>query len=338
MKQSIRSRLNVDTLAKGVLSGDRIALGQAITLIESKLDTDQDAAGLLLEQVLPKSGDAIRIGITGVPGVGKSTFIESFGKLLVNKSKKVAVLTIDPTSPITKGSILGDKTRMEELSKHPSAFIRPTSSANATGGIAHKTREAIFLCEAAGYEVVIVETVGVGQSETAVSNMVDFFLLLMLAGAGDELQGMKKGIMEMADAIVITKADGSNLKNAIEAQGIYQQAVQLFPLSESGWRPQVLMSSAIHGNGMEETWNMITTHHDQVRSSGFLSKNRMRQNIAWFHDCFLQLLKKDLEESDALKDIQRNLEQQVSNLSISSQAAAKQLLDEYHKALHNKNT
>ena len=338
MKQSNPLRSNVDALAQGVLSGDRVVLGQAITLIESQLDKDQQAAALLLEQVLPKSGKAIRVGITGVPGVGKSTFIESLGKFLVNKGKKLAVLTIDPTSPITKGSILGDKTRMEELSKHPSAFIRPSSSANATGGVAYKTREAIYLCEAAGYEVVIVETVGVGQSEISVSNMVDFFLLLILAGAGDELQGMKRGIMEMADAIVITKADGSNLKNAVQAQGIYQQAVHLFPIPESGWRPTVLTSSAITGKGTEEAWDIITKHNEHVKSSGFLSKNRSSQNISWFHDCFLQLLKKDLVEFKGLKNIQKNLEKQVSNLSISSQSAARQLLDSYHKELRNKKT
>lgn len=337
MKQATPSRSNVDTLVKGVLSGDRVALGQAITLIESQLDTDQQAASLLLKQILPKSGNAIRIGITGVPGVGKSTFIESFGKFLVNKGKKPAVLTIDPTSPITKGSILGDKTRMEELSKHPSAFIRPSSSAKATGGVAYKTREAIFLCEAAGYDVVIVETVGVGQSEISVSNMVDFFLLLILAGSGDELQGMKKGIMEMADAIVITKADGSNLKNALEAQSIYQQAVHLFPLSESGWRPAVLTSSAINGYGMEETWNTVKQHHDQMESSGFFLKNRSRQNVSWFHEHFIQLLNNDVQQFQELKAIQKKLEEEVSNLSISSYDAASQLMDAYHEALIKRN-
>jgi LAO/AO transport system kinase len=338
LKQYTRPTPNIDSLAKGLLSGDRVALGQAITLIESYLDSDQQAATMLLEKVVRKSGNSLRIGITGVPGVGKSTFIESFGKYLVNNGKKVAVLTIDPSSPLTKGSILGDKTRMEELSKHSSAFVRPSSSGQSTGGVAYKTREAIFLCEAAGYDVIIVETIGVGQSDISVSNMVDFFLLLMLAGAGDELQGMKKGIMEIADAIVITKADGSNLKNALEAQSVYQQALHLFPMPESGWHPAVLTSSALAGNGLEEIWNMITKHHDLVKSSGYLKKNRSRQNVAWFHDRFMQLLNKELLQIQEVRDIQKKLEEDVSNSTISSEAAARKLLDVYHEALRSANS
>ena len=333
-----RTRPDINSLTDGIFSGDRVILGQAITLIESNLETDQQPAASLLEKVLPKTGNSLRIGVTGVPGVGKSTFIESFGKYLVNKGKKVAVLTIDPSSPLTKGSILGDKTRMEELSKHPSAFVRPSSSATATGGVAHKTREAMFLCEAAGYDVIIVETLGVGQSEIAVSNMVDFFLLLMLAGAGDELQGMKKGIIEIADALVITKADGSNLKNAVEAQGVYQQALHLFPVPESGWQPTVLLSSATTGSGIEEVWNMITKQNEHTKSTGYLLRNRCRQNIAWFQDRFAQLLNKDLQQFDELRNFQKKLEGEVSTSLISSQSAAKQLLDAYHEALRRKKT
>ena len=333
MKQHTRSKPDIDSLAQGVLSGDRVAMGQAITLIESNLESDQQPATKLVEKLLPKSGNALRIGITGVPGVGKSTFIETFGKYLVNQGKKLAVLTIDPSSPLTKGSILGDKTRMEELSKHPSAFVRPSSSGQSTGGVAHKTREAIFLCEAAGYNVIIVETIGVGQSEIAVSNMVDFFLLLMLTGAGDELQGMKKGIMEIADAIVITKADGNNLKNAVEAQGMYQQGLHLFPPSESGWHPTVLTSSSLTGNGIEEIWKVITKHYDLVKSSGYLLKNRSKQNVAWFHDRFMQLLNKDLKQFKEIEIAQKKLETEVSNSTTSSESAARQLLDAYHKAL-----
>ena len=333
MKQHTRSKPDIDSLAEGVFSGDRVAMGQAITLIESNLESDQQPATKLVEKVLPKSGNALRIGITGVPGVGKSTFIETFGKYLVNQGKKLAVLTIDPSSPLTKGSILGDKTRMEELSKHPSAFVRPSSSGQSTGGVARKTREAIFLCEAAGYNVIIVETIGVGQSEIAVSNMVDFFLLLMLTGAGDELQGMKKGIMEIADAIVITKADGNNLKNAVEAQSMYQQALHLFPASESGWHPTVLTSSSLTGNGIEEIWKAITKHYDLVKSSGYLLKNRSKQNVAWFHDRFMQLLNKDLKQFKEIENAQKKLEIEVSNSTISSESAARQLLDAYHKAL-----
>ena len=321
---------------KGILSGDRVALGQAITLIESNLESDQEPASSLLEKILPNSGKALRIGVTGVTGVGKSTFIETFGKYLVSKGHKLAVLTIDPSSPLTKGSILGDKTRMEELSKNHSVFIRPSSSGKSTGGVAYKTREAMFLCEAAGYDVIIVETVGVGQSEISVRNMVDFFLLLMLAGAGDELQGMKKGIMEMADVMVITKADGSNLKNATEAQGVYQQALHLFPVPESGWYPTVLTSSSVTGNGIEEIWNTIVKFHDHIKSSGYLLKNRKYQNVAWFRDRFVQLLNKDIQHFREVSDEQKKLEAEVSNSAMTAAAAARQLLDKYHAALRSK--
>jgi LAO/AO transport system kinase len=331
-----RPRLDITSLADGIFSRDRVILGQAITLIESNLESDQSAAAVLLEKVLSKTGSSLRIGVTGVPGVGKSTFIESFGKYLVNNGKKLAVLTIDPSSTLTKGSILGDKTRMDELSKHPSAFVRPSSSATATGGVAHKTREAMLLCEAAGYDVIIIETIGVGQSEIAVSNMVDFFLLLMLAGAGDELQGIKKGIIEIADAIVITKADGNNLKNAVEAQGVYQQALHLLSVPESGWHPTVLLSSAITGNGIEEIWNVMSKHNEHAKSTGYFLKNRSRQNIAWFHERFIQLLNKDLQQFIELRNFQKTLEEKVSSSAISSEAAAQQMLEAYHDALKRK--
>jgi LAO/AO transport system kinase len=331
-----RPRLDITSLADGIFSRDRVILGQAITLIESNLESDQSAAAALLEKVLSKTGSSLRIGVTGVPGVGKSTFIESFGKYLVNNGKKLAVLTIDPSSTLTKGSILGDKTRMDELSKHPSAFVRPSSSATATGGVAHKTREAMLLCEAAGYDVIIIETIGVGQSEIAVSNMVDFFLLLMLAGAGDELQGIKKGIIEIADAIVITKADGNNLKNAVEAQGVYQQALHLLSVPESGWHPTVLLSSAITGNGIEEIWNVMSKHNEHAKSTGYFLKNRSRQNIAWFHERFIQLLNKDLQQFIELRNFQKTLEEKVSSSAISSEAAAQQMLEAYHDALKRK--
>jgi LAO/AO transport system kinase len=331
-----RPRLDITSLADGIFSRDRVILGQAITLIESNLESDQSAAAALLEKVLSKTVSSLRIGVTGVPGVGKSTFIESFGKYLVNNGKKLAVLTIDPSSTLTKGSILGDKTRMDELSKHPSAFVRPSSSATATGGVAHKTREAMLLCEAAGYDVIIIETIGVGQSEIAVSNMVDFFLLLMLAGAGDELQGIKKGIIEIADAIVITKADGNNLKNAVEAQGVYQQALHLLSVPESGWHPTVLLSSAITGNGIEEIWNVMSKHNEHAKSTGYFLKNRSRQNIAWFHERFIQLLNKDLQQFIELRNFQKTLEEKVSSSAISSEAAAQQMLEAYHDALKRK--
>jgi LAO/AO transport system kinase len=248
--------IRVADFVKQLLLGNRVALGRAITLIESKKLSDQKLADKLLEKILPHTGNSLRIGITGAPGVGKSTFIETFGKQLTSLGKKVAVLAVDPSSAKTKGSILGDRTRMEELSKDERAFIRPTSSGNFLGGVADKTRETILLCETAGYEIIIVETVGVGQSETAVRNMVDFFLLLQLAGAGDELQGIKKGIMEMADAIVITKADGENEKKAKQAQIEFQHALHLFQPT-SFWNPKVLTSSAIEKKGIDEVWKVI---------------------------------------------------------------------------------
>lgn len=333
LKQSIQPRLQLNNFAKGILSGDRIILGQAITLMESNLEADQKLASLLLEKILPTTGNALRVGITGVPGVGKSTFIEALGKYIIEKGKKLAVLTIDPSSQITKGSILGDKTRMEELSKNPMAFIRPTASSSALGGVAHKTREAMFLCEAAGYEVIIIETVGVGQSEVSVKNMVDFFLLLMLAGAGDELQGIKKGIMEIADAVVITKADGENVKHATEAQAVYQQSFHLFSPPMSGWEPVVLTSSASTGDGIENVWNMILKYQQATKSTGFFDRNRSLQNVAWFQEYFTQLLKADLQKFTSLEIVQKKLEKAVEDLSISSRDAARQLLEAYHQAI-----
>src|SRR5690349_8544610 len=258
LKHSVlnNSRYSPHQYRNGIFSGDRVTLAKAITLVESSLPADQSLAAEVLDEIIPRTGNSIRIGITGIPGVGKSTFIEALGKQLTQE-KKVAVLTIDPSSQLTRGSILGDKTRMEELSKNPNAFIRPTASGNTLGGVASKTREALLLCEAAGYDVIIVETVGVGQSEVAVKNMVDFFLLLVLAGAGDELQGIKKGIMEMADGIVITKADGDNVKHATEAQAEYQHALHLSSGSPSRWQPKVLTASAILNEGLDDIWKMI---------------------------------------------------------------------------------
>ena len=257
MKRGPAKNSSVRYHEEGILRGVRIVLGQAITLVESSRAQDRTMAENLIEKLLTKTGRSIRIGITGVPGVGKSTFIEVFGKYLTALHMKVAVLAIDPSSKKTRGSILGDKTRMEELSKDPLAFIRPTSTGDAIGGVANATREAILLCEAAGYPVILIETVGVGQSEVAVRGMVDFFLLLMLAGAGDELQGIKKGIMEMADGIVIAKADGENSKMAKQAQADFQQALHWFQLPDSGWAPKVLTNSAFTKNGIAEIWAMI---------------------------------------------------------------------------------
>jgi len=335
LKPTIKSRLTIDQFAEGILRGDRIVLGQAITLIESSRADDQQQGAALLEKIIARTGQAIRIGITGVPGVGKSTFIETFGKHLIRQGKKIAVLTIDPSSQLTKGSILGDKTRMEDLSKDPHVFIRPSASGSTLGGVAHKTREVMLLCEAAGYDVILVETVGVGQSEVSVKNMVDFFLLLMLAGAGDELQGIKKGIMEMADGIAITKADGDNIKHATEAMAEYQHAFHLFPPAESGWMPRVITSSAKTGAGIDTVWDMIMQYHGQTTASGFFATNRGRQNVAWFEEHFSQLLKEDFARFPALQPTRKELVQSVEKLTLSSRQAALRYLEAYHKAIHN---
>ncbi|MDH4091848.1 MAG: methylmalonyl Co-A mutase-associated GTPase MeaB [Cyclobacteriaceae bacterium] len=338
MKQSIKPRPKLDQLVNGILQGDRVILGQAITLVESKLEHDARLAESALEKIIHKTGQALRIGITGAPGVGKSTFIEAFGKHVTGQGKKLAVLTIDPSSPLTKGSILGDKTRMEELARNPLAFIRPTAASSTLGGVAHKTREAMLLCEAAGYEVIIIETVGVGQSEVAVKSMVDFFLLLMLAGAGDELQGIKRGIVEIADAVVISKADGDNVKAAAAAQTIYQQALHLLSASESGWKPPVLTASAVRGEGIEAIWKMILRYQRETTASGFFEKNRRHQHISWFRDSFSQLLQREIEKSDALRAKQKALEQSVMNHDISSQIAARQMLEAYYLAIRGNKT
>lgn len=262
--------------------GDIVALSRAITLVESRNPDHEPAAVALLEAVLPFSGNSIRIGITGIPGVGKSTFIESFGMHWIEQGKKVAVLAIDPSSSKSKGSILGDKTRMERLSAHKDAFIRPTASGGSLGGITYRTREAILLCEAAGFEVIIVETVGVGQSETEVRHITDFFLLLMLAGAGDELQGIKRGIMEMADGIVITKADGNNLEKAKTARSEYARALHFLPPAPSGWIPPVKLASAINNIGIAEIADMVDSYVLKTKLNGFFLRQRQEQSLMTF--------------------------------------------------------
>ncbi|WP_026994557.1 methylmalonyl Co-A mutase-associated GTPase MeaB [Flectobacillus major] len=307
----MKRRLTKEEYIAGVLNGNRVILSRAITLIESQLDEDKQLAREVLEAVLPHTGNSVRIGITGVPGVGKSTFIESFGKFLTNQGKKIAVLAVDPSSQISKGSILGDKTRMEELSREPRAYIRPSPAGISLGGVTHKTRETMLLCEAAGFEVIIIETVGVGQSETFVHGMVDFFLLLMLAGAGDELQGIKKGIMEMADLIAITKTDSGNELQARQAKIAYENALHLFPTNSSGWYPQVLTCSALQNKGIDDIWQSIVRHRELLQNNGHFISNRQQQNLAWMHDFIKQTLEERFYQNTQVANQLPLIEQDV---------------------------
>lgn len=274
-------QLDPQTYIDGVLAGDRRMLSKTITLVESALLSHQETARRILNALLPRTGKAVRLGITGVPGVGKSTFIESLGMMLVEKGHSVAVLAVDPSSARSGGSVMADKTRMEKLSADRRAFIRPSPSGGTLGGVARKTRETMLVCEAAGYKVIIVETVGVGQSETAVASMVDFFLVLLLTGAGDELQGLKKGILEMADALVINKADGDNVGPAKKAAKMYAQVLHLLQPSSPSWNPLVLTCSALEGTGIEEVWETVQRHRRVFSRSGELDEKRRQQAVAW---------------------------------------------------------
>lgn len=329
-----RERKEVPTaeeLVKGILKGDKTAMARGITLVESTQHEHLHRASYLIEKCLAKKQDSIRIGITGVPGVGKSTFIEAFGKKLTSIGKKVAVLAIDPTSTKTKGSILGDKTRMHELVKDPNAFIRPSPSSESLGGVARKTRETIILCEAAGYNVILIETVGVGQSETAVHSMVDFFLLLKLAGAGDELQGIKRGIMEMADALVINKAEGNNRRAAQVAKTEFTRALHLYPPKESGWIPKVLTCSAMENEGISEIWDLILQYMDQSRTSDFFNLNRKNQNKSWLLQHIDDQIRKDFYQHNAIASVLPLTIKEVTDGKISPFKAAEKLMDLYHK-------
>lgn len=299
---------STDDLVSGILSGNISALSRAITLIESTNQAHADKAHDIISACLPHANKSIRIGITGVPGVGKSTFIEAFGSYLTKIGKKIAVLAVDPSSTLSKGSILGDKTRMEDLVKDNNAYIRPSPSGDSLGGVARKTRETIILCEAAGFDTIIIETVGVGQSETAVHSMVDFFLLLKLAGAGDELQGIKRGIIEMADIIVINKADGDNLKAAKSAKVEFNRALHLYPEKESGWSPKVTLCSSLKKQGIDETWDLISDYIKVAASNGYFEKNRQSQNKFWLLQTIEERLKSDFYKS---KNIQAELKKQI---------------------------
>ncbi|MCG8319328.1 MAG: methylmalonyl Co-A mutase-associated GTPase MeaB [Cytophagales bacterium] len=325
MSYNRKTRPTVNECVEGILSGDRILLSRTITLIESQLHEDNQLARQIIEKIMPYTGNSTRIGITGVPGVGKSTFIESFGNLVVGQGHKLSVLAIDPSSKKSGGSILGDKTRMESLSKNENAFIRPSSARTSLGGVAHKTRETLLLCEAAGYDVIIIETVGVGQSEIAVHEMVDFFLLLMLAGAGDELQGIKKGIMEMADGIAITKADGENMNAAKKAKAAYQNALHLFPAAESGWSAKVVTCSANENTGIREIWQLIKDYGKKVKQNGYWQERRNRQNVAWMYEGIDEYLRTGFFNHPAIKSELGKITKQVENGQISALKAANHL-------------
>jgi LAO/AO transport system kinase len=324
-----RKKYSVDEFVDGILEGDRTILSQAITLAESSLPEHYDIIQAIIERCLPYSAKSIRIGITGVPGAGKSTFIESFGLYITGKGRKLAVLTVDPSSEKTKGSILGDKTRMEKLSIEPDAFIRPSPSAGTLGGVARKTRETIILCEAAGFDTIIVETVGVGQSETAVHSMVDFFLLLMLAGTGDELQGIKRGIIELADVIAITKADGINKLSTDAARILYQNVLHLYPLPQSGWKPEVLTCSAFNNSGIADIWERITDYVRFTVKNGFFDECRRKQSIIRMHDSINDFLDNSFYNNTEVKSMLPLLEKQLYEGKITSYKAALTLIDKY---------
>lgn len=322
-----RKRLTVHEYLTGILNADRAVLGKAITLIESSLPADKELAREVIEKCLPHSGNSVRIGITGVPGVGKSTFIETFGLQLASAGKKVCVLAIDPTSQLTGGSILGDKTRMQHLSVHPNAFIRPSPSGGSLGGVTRSTRETVILCEAAGFDTIIIETVGVGQSETAVHGMVDFFLLLMLAGAGDELQGIKRGIMEMCDALIITKADGENKEKANRAITEYRNALHLYPPTPSGWEPKVGTCSALTAEGIEDVWKLIEEYALHTQQNSYFEQNRTTQEKKRLHETIEQLLKDHFFGQPGILQKIKVMEQLVAEKKISAYSAAEKLLN-----------
>lgn len=331
IKKSRKKHPSAKELVDGILNGNTTALSRAITLIESTNIDHQGKANEVINGCLPHANQSIRIGITGVPGVGKSTFIEAFGKHLTDLGKKVAVLAVDPSSTISHGSILGDKTRMEELVKDKNAFIRPSASGETLGGVARKTRESITLCEAFGFDVILIETVGVGQSETAVHSMVDFFLLLKIAGAGDELQGIKRGIMEMADAVIINKADGDNIKKANLAKVEFNRALHLFPPKKSGWIPTTATCSSLTKEGIDTVWQTISDYIELVKTNHYFEEKRKEQNLFWMMETIDEQLKTHFYNQPKIVELLESTKKAVQNNSISPFAAAQILLDNYFK-------
>ena len=324
-----RKQPSADELISGILKGDKTALSRAITLVESTNPEHLAKANEVIKGCLPHANNSVRIGITGVPGVGKSTFIEAFGKYLTSIGKKVAVLAVDPSSSISHGSILGDKTRMEELVKDENAYIRPSASGDTLGGVARKTRETIILCEACGFDTIIIETVGVGQSETAVHSMVDFFLLLKIAGAGDELQGIKRGIMEMADTIVINKADGDNVAKAKLAKTEFNRALHLFPAKSSGWIPKVTTCSAFEKSGIDGIWEIISEYFEMVKANHYFEEKRQNQNQFWMMETINEQLKNHFYNHPDIMQLLEENKKAVQNNEVSPFAAAMNLLEKY---------
>jgi LAO/AO transport system kinase len=328
-----RRTLSADDYVQGVLQGDRAILGRAISLVESNARAHRELAQDVLMQLLPHTGKSHRVGISGVPGVGKSTFIEALGTNLTHAGHKVAVLAVDPSSERTRGSILGDKTRMVALSQNPAAFIRPSPSSGSLGGVGRKTRETMLLCEAAGFDIVLVETVGVGQSETMVSDMVDFFLVLMLAGAGDELQGIKRGILELADMIAINKADGDNAKAAQRACREYQGALELMHGRNASWKVSVVQCSALNNVGMSELWAEIDRHRNESRASGAFEQLRKQQRLRWLWQLAEGELVTALHEHVGVQAIRQDLEREVYEGTLTTSLAAERILSAF--GLHN---
>ena len=327
-----RENRHSDTLFERLRSGDRVALSSAITLLESSLPEDMEQASKLIQHCLPYSGKSIRIGITGVPGVGKSTFIEQFGQIILQNRSKLAVLAIDPSSEKSGGSILGDKTRMEYLSQLDNVFIRPSAAGTTLGGVARKTRETIILCEAAGYDAILIETVGVGQSEIMVHSMVDFFLLLLLAGAGDELQGIKRGIMEMADGLVVTKADGDNTKRAQLASREIKNAIHLFPPSKNGWIPEVKTCSSVEKTGIDAVYEMIDKFERHTKLNGTFELKRKDQDTYWMHEMLKVLLFNGLEQNQDVQAIMKQTIDEVRKGAVSPFEGAEKIYANYLKS------